>query len=377
VQLLVDGKQTFDAIFRAIASARSYIFVQYYILRSDRLGLELKRLLIARANAGVRVYLLYDDMGSFWLSQEYIKDLVNSGVVVARFLPVRSLKRGMQINFRNHRKLVVVDGVTAFTGGLNIGEEYAERRFRNRSKRAGGNLWRDSHVQLAGPAVAQLEEVFLEDWHFATGVALEVSTQVTDESASITTFPTTAVPKKCFVHVVPSQPTDESLIGVLLFMQIIQSAKNRLWIATPYFVPDTTLMRELELAALRGVDIRIIVPKRSDSPVVQWVTLSYAEQLMKSGVKFCLYHRGFMHQKLALVDDSMAVIGSTNFDNRALYLNFETTLLIHGKEFAAEVESVLNNDLSGCRYYRPATQPVRRFWLKLRENFARLLAPLL
>ena len=377
VQLLVDGRETFEAIFRSIASAKNYIFVQYYILRSDRLGLELKRLLITRAKAGVRVYLLYDDMGSFWLSQEYINDLVEAGVIVARFLPVKNLKRGLQINFRNHRKLVVVDGVTAFTGGLNIGEEYAERRFRNRTKKYGVGVWRDTHIQLAGPAVGQLEEVFLEDWHFATGNALDFVADQIDEAESTPTFSTAMDPKKCFVQVVPSQPTDESLIGVLLFMQIIQSAKKRLWIATPYFVPDTTLMRELELAALRGVDIRIIVPKTSDNRIVQWVTLSYAEQLMKSGVKFCLYHRGFMHQKLAIIDDTMSVIGSTNFDNRALYLNFETTLLIHGKSFAGEVEEVLNRDLSNCKYYKPATKPVLRFWLILRENLARLLAPLL
>ena len=316
-------------------------------------------------------------MGSFWLSQEYINDLVEAGVIVARFLPVKNLKRGLQINFRNHRKLVVVDGVTAFTGGLNIGEEYAERRFRNRTKKYGVGVWRDTHIQLAGPAVGQLEEVFLEDWHFATGNALDFVADQIDEAESTPTFSTAMDPKKCFVQVVPSQPTDESLIGVLLFMQIIQSAKKRLWIATPYFVPDTTLMRELELAALRGVDIRIIVPKTSDNRIVQWVTLSYAEQLMKSGVKFCLYHRGFMHQKLAIIDDTMSVIGSTNFDNRALYLNFETTLLIHGKSFAGEVEEVLNRDLSNCKYYKPATKPVLRFWLILRENLARLLAPLL
>jgi cardiolipin synthase len=397
VKLLVDGKATFEEIFRAIASAKRYILVQYYILRSDRLGLELKRLLIAKAQAGLPVYLLYDDMGSFWLKQEYIKDLRRAGIRVEKFLPIRSLKRGFQINFRNHRKLVVVDGVCAFTGGLNIGEEYAERRLIPRERKF--SFWRDTHMRIVGPAVFQLEELFLEDWHFATHetidmnkispppelLAQKVQADAGDKKSSeqpageltVKLHAATGQGTKAFVQIVPSQPTDEQLIGILLFMQIIQSARKRLWIATPYFVPDTPLLRELELAALRGVDIRLILPRKSDNQFVHWVTLSYAEPLQSIGVKVCLYEKGFMHQKVALVDDNMAVLGSTNFDNRALYLNFETTVLVHGQEFAAEVEKVLREDLLSCRYHQPAKNWTRRKLVKTRENVARLLSPLL
>ena len=390
VKLLVDGKATFEEIFRAIASAKRYILVQYYILKSDRLGLELKRLLIAKAQAGLPVYLLYDDMGSFWLKQEYINDLRRAGIRVEKFLPVRSLKRGFQINFRNHRKLVVVDGVYAFTGGLNIGEEYAERRLIPRGRKF--SFWRDTHMRIVGPAVFQLEELFLEDWHFATHETIDM-TKISPPpellppkhdagTAQERDFPVklhtaTGQGTKAFVQIVPSQPTDEQLIGILLFMQIIQSARKRLWIATPYFVPDTPLLRELELAALRGVDIRLILPRKSDNQFVHWVTLSYAEPLQAIGVKVCLYDKGFMHQKVALVDDCMAVLGSTNFDNRALYLNFETTVLVHGTEFAAEVERVLRDDLLSCRYHQPAKRWTQRKLVKTRENIARLLSPLL
>jgi len=383
VSLLVDGKATFEAIFQAIAGARRYIFVQYYILRSDRLGLELKRLLISKSQNGVPVYLLYDDMGSFWLKQDYINDLRKAGVHVARFLPIRSLKRGFQINFRNHRKLVVVDGLFAFTGGLNIGEEYAERRMIPRKRLY--SFWRDTHMRIAGPSVIQLQELFLEDWHFATHETIDLK-NLDDPSRQLAAAPQQDPPAdpnegrhgtKAFVQVVPSEPTDEQLVGILLFMQIIQSAQKRLWIATPYFVPDTPLLRELELAALRGVDIRLILPRKSDNQFVHWVTLSYAEPLQAIGVKVCLYEKGFMHQKVAIVDDSFAVLGSTNFDNRALYLNFETTVLVHSKAFTAEVERVLKNDLTGCRYHTPARSLLRRKLVKTRENVARLLSPLL
>lgn len=373
VQLLIDGETTFEAIFEAIRSAQRYILVQYYILRSDRLGLELKELLVDKARSGVHVFLLYDDMGSLWLSRQYIRDLRAAGVHVERFLPIASFKRFFQLNFRNHRKLVIVDGQVAFTGGLNVGEEYASSRLRA-AKLKNATYWRDTHVRLQGPSVTQLEDVFLEDWFFATDERL-------DEKVVSRRRPTPPEPgageSQAVVQVIPSGPTDPFVVPLLLLLQLINGAKHRLWIATPYFVPDQVLIRSLELAIFRGVDVRLMLPLSGDNPIVHWVSLSFAEQLQATGARVLLFEAGFMHQKAIVVDDTTAAIGTMNIDNRALYLNFETTVLVHDPDFAAEMDATLKRDFLSCRYYARPKHRILKHFYRLRANAARLAAPIL
>ncbi len=370
VKLLVDGEDTFKEIFSAISAAQHYILVQYYILRSDRLGLELQKLLIAKARSGVAVHVIYDDIGSFWLPKAYIRDLKAAGIAVASFLPIHSWKRGLQLNFRNHRKLVVVDGEIALTGGLNFGEEYVSGL--PLFDKADTSRWRDTHVKIKGPAVTRLEDVFFDDWHFATGESLE-------DALRARHVPQFSEHPGEVVQVIPSGPTDEALVGVLLYMMTIQKARRRLWIATPYFVPDTPLTRALELCTLRGVDVRILLPRRSDNKLVHWVGVTYAAKLRKAGVRVLFYEPGFMHQKVVLVDDDMCLIGTTNFDNRALYLNFETTLVIHGRDFARKVDSMLTLDMAeSCASLDPEPAGrIGKFLQTQKENLSRLLAPLL
>lgn len=377
LSLLIDGVDTFEEIFNSIARAEKYILIQYYILRSDRLGLELQKLLIAKAKSGIAIYLLYDDIGSFNLSRSYVKALKAHGVFVASFLPIHSWKRGLQLNFRNHRKLVVVDGTTAFTGGLNFGEEYISGfsvlgRYRK-------GKWRDTHLKIDGiETVEKLESVFFDDWHFATGESID---PIIRELRRFDRHEIPPIePKDAeIIQVIPSAPTDEALVGVLLYMLTIQKAQKRLWIATPYFVPDTPLMRELELCSLRGVDVRLIIPRESDNRLVHWVGATYAKKLKEAGVRVYFYEAGFMHQKVVLVDDDFCLVGTTNFDNRALYLNFETTLAIHGKKFAHKVASMLTIDLAESSTVADPEHggKVARFLKLQRENLSRLLAPLL
>lgn len=373
LQLLIDGNNTFSAIFEAIRSAKRYILVQYYILRSDRLGLELKDLLITKSKSGVHVFLLYDDMGSLWLSRQYIRDLKSAGVHVERFLPIASFKRFFQLNFRNHRKLVVVDGQIAFTGGLNVGEEYAGSQSRG-AKRKATTYWRDTHLRIKGPSVTQVEDVFLEDWFFATG-------EKVDEKVVSSQRPTPPEPQAdethAIVQVIPSGPTDTIVLPLVLLLQLFNSAKRRLWIATPYFVPDQTLVQALELAILRGVDVRLMLPLTSDNLFVHWVSLSFAEQLQTAGAQVLLYEAGFMHQKAILVDDTAAAIGTMNIDNRALYLNFETTILVHDPSFIAELDSTLRRDFFNCRHYRRPSGLILKHFYRIRANAARLTAPIL
>ena len=373
LQLLIDGSNTFKAIFESIRSAQRYILVQYYILRSDRLGLELKDLLVTKARSGVRVFLLYDDMGSLWLSRQYIRDLKTAGVHVERFLPIANFKRFFQLNFRNHRKLVVVDGQIAFTGGLNVGEEYATSQSKG-AKRKINRYWRDTHLQIQGPSVTQLEDVFLEDWFFATGE--RVDAKVVSSKRPTPPEPSAEEPH-ALVQVVPSGPTDAIVLPLILLLQMINSAKQRLWIATPYFVPDHSIIQSLELAIFRGVDIRLMLPLEGDNPFVHWVSLSFAEQMQNSGVTVLMYEAGFMHQKAIIVDNTAAALGTMNIDNRALYLNFETTILVHDAKFVAEMDATLCRDFANCRPYHRPKHMIFKHLYRLRANAARLAAPIL
>lgn len=371
VELLIDGQNTFEAIFEAIADARHYILVQYYIVRHDRLGLELKRLLIEKAQAGIPVYMLFDDMGSFWLSRDYLRDLKKNGVAVGRFLPIASFKRFFQVNFRNHRKLVIVDGKVAFTGGLNVGEEYAAPRSRKSMR-----YWRDTHLAIRGGATQQLEELFLEDWYFAQGEKINLP-QPSKSKSKLKSEEGRPAKDYVAVQLVPMGPTDSVLVSVLFVLHLLNSAQKRVWIATPYLVPDQSILRALELAVLRGVDVRVILPKEADSRLVHWVSLSYADQLQGKGVKVMLYDLGFMHQKVILLDDHVAAVGTMNLDNRAMYLNFEIMVLIFNEAFGIKVKHMLLDDFLTCRFYRLEGGKWSKRLRKMRGNAARLLAPLL
>jgi cardiolipin synthase len=372
-ELLIDGRETFTSIFEAINSAEKFIFVQYYILRSDRLGLELKELLVRKAKQGVAVFLLYDDWGSFWLKNTYIKDLRRAGVKTAPFLPVTGLTRALQFNFRNHRKFVAVDGKVAFTGGLNVGEEYTSRVFVSESKKKA--YWRDTHIKITGSSALLSLDIFLEDWFFATGEILDeadVAHKLMDQLP-----PTKTEDLNSVIQYVPTGPTDPSPVSILFLMQLIQTAKKKLWIATPYFIPDPTLLAELRLATLRGVDVRLLMPKVGDNRFVHAVSLSFARKAEELGVEIYLYNKGFMHQKIVLVDDHMGAVGTMNFDNRAIWLNFETMVLVHSQTFAKKIGEMLESDF----LHTEKLQLPKNTWGKhldeFRTNLAGLMAPLM
>jgi cardiolipin synthase len=365
IELLIDGESTFAAIFAGIAAARHYIFVQYYILRSDRLGRQFKDLLIQKAKEGVAIYLIFDDIGSFGLSRNYVHELKHHGVQVARFLPL-TFPGTLQVNFRNHRKLVLCDGTVAFTGGLNVGDEYL-----------GGKhmpYWRDTHLKIQGAAVRALADIFLTDWFFAAKKRIKVAPlKLTGEAAE---GAAPQGPGLCQAQVVPFGPNDKDFVGILVFMQLIAAAQKRLWIATPYFVPDAGLERLLELAVLRGVDVRVLIPMKSDHHLVYWVSLSYAHELRARGIKFFLYTKGFMHQKLIVLDDSVAVLGTSNFDNRTFFLNFETVVIVHSSDFNQQCATVLERDFRDAAALDFTSSPWSTAY-GFKARLARLLAPLM
>jgi len=359
VTLLKDGLGTFPAIFEAITQAEKYVLVQFFIIHDDGLGRELKDSLIAKAREGVSIKLLYDAIGSHSLPEAFVRELREAGVDVRAFNTVRKWRNRLQINFRNHRKIVVVDGHTAFVGGLNVGDEYM-----GRSRRFGH--WRDTHLRCEGPAAAMVQLAFVEDWYWAKGGLPLLNWDA----------PT---PKdgRMDVLALPSGPADVLETYTLAFIQCVKAARERLWIVSPYFVPDKEITCALQLAALRGVDVRIMLPLRPDHRFVHLASFFYFPELERNGVKFYRYTPGFLHQKAMLVDSQFACIGTANCDNRSFRLNFEITMVMADPDFIREVETMLQEDFAQC--IRATAKDYEDRWIgfKAAVRLARLLSPLL
>ncbi len=359
VELLIDGEETFDSIFEAIEKAEDYVLVQFYIIRSDGLGNRLRELLEKKAKEGVRVYLLYDEIGSHKLNTGYLRSLRSAGVQVSAFHSTRGDANRFQINFRNHRKIVVVDGEIGFVGGHNVGDEYL-------GLNPSMSPWRDTHVRVDGPAVTMIQVPFVEDWHWATddlilGLDWEIETD--------------DIKGKAAAGCLPTGPADGVETCAMFFLEAIHSARERLWIASPYFVPDEQIVTALQMAAIRGVDVRILIPENPDSNLVYWSSFSYLPETEKAGVKIFRYQPGFLHQKVVLIDDEIAAVGTANFDNRSFRLNFEVTLVVKDEAFNGDVAAMLEEDFSESRLTSAADMTDRNFFFRLRSRVARLMAP--
>ncbi|MET4805009.1 cardiolipin synthase [Limibacillus sp. MBR-115] len=359
VELLIDGRATFNKIFDGIEDAQDYILIQFYIVRSDSIGRALQERLIRKAKAGVRVFFLYDEIGSRQISGSYVAALRDAGIAVSSFKTTKSRRSRSQLNFRNHRKIVVVDGRVAYVGGHNVGDEYlgCHTKF---------GPWRDTHVRIEGPAVQGVQLSYLEDWYWATHTVPDL--QYLPE-------PAPGGDKK--VLVLPSGPADDFETYNLFVVQAILAASQRLWIVSPYFVPDTSVMAALKLAALRGVDVRIMLPKNSDNLLVDLATYSYFKSLDRVGIKIYRYQAGFLHQKVLLIDEDVATVGTANMDNRSFRLNFEITIIILDRLFTKEVERMLETDFARSYQIDMAELEQRPFYFKVAVQTARLLAPVL
>jgi cardiolipin synthase len=359
VQLLRNSEAIFPSIFEGITKAGSYVLIQFYIVRDDELGKQLKDHLLAAAKRGVRIHFLYDEIGSYGLPSEYCSELRNAGIEIKPFNSMKGWTNRFQVNFRNHRKVVIVDGRTAWAGGANIGDEYS-----------GGDKkltpWHDTMVRVAGPAVQAIQLSFLEDWMWSSDQVLSL------EWAPVRA---TAEPGQK-VQCIASGPADAIETHTLYFLHLIQSARSRLWIATPYFVPDEQVISALELAALRGVEVRILVTDKCDSPLVDLSGWAFVERLGRVGVRFYRHTEGFMHQKVVLIDSEVATVGSANIDNRSFRLNFELTVQVEDRGFAAEVADMFEKDFLKSRLVgvKEPTERGTAFQIKVRA--ANLLSPI-
>lgn len=291
------------------------------------------------------------------LSPAWIKELNQGGVQTASFETTRGAGNRFRLNFRNHRKIVVVDGKEAFVGGHNVGDEYL-------GKDPKLTPWRDTHVAFRGPAVLEAQLTFLEDWRWAT-----------QETPMLNWLPEKSAAGDCEVICVPTGPADDLETASLFFVNALNQARERIWIVSPYFVPDEQLMTALQLAALRGVDVRVLIPEHPDQQMVYLSSFSYLEEAEKGGVKIYRFQKGFLHQKVMVVDQQFAAVGTANFDNRSMRLNFEVTMLVRNQAFCGEVAEMLERDFQNSRLvskkeYTEASMPFR-----LAVRFCRLLAP--
>ncbi|WP_031482070.1 cardiolipin synthase [Maridesulfovibrio frigidus] len=359
VELLVDGKDTFDSIFEGIARAKKYVLVQFYIVKADGLGNELKDRLIAKGREGVEVCFLYDEIGSIGLPDEYLEELRSAGVKAFKFNTTKGRANRFQLNFRNHRKIVVVDGLEAWVGGHNVGDEYL-------GQAAGLDDWRDTHIRIAGPAAQSIQVSFYEDWHWASDELLELNWSPSAATSG----------KNISALALPSGPEDSFETCTLFFMKCIQSAKDRLWIVSPYFVPDEQFITALHLAVLRGVDVRILIPRKTDNLLVTLTHWAYVEKMQEIGAKVYWYDKGFLHQKVVLIDDDYATIGTANFDNRSFRLNFEITVVVASEGFNREVAGMLENDFSHSALVTEKEVKEQSSFIRLFVRVAQLTAPI-
>jgi len=360
VTVLKNGEQTFPALFQAIETAKHHIHVEFYIIENDILGNQLRDILIRKAREGVEVRLIYDDVGSWALPRKYINSLKAAGVKIDCFMKVRFPHLTSRANYRNHRKIVVVDGHTAFVGGLNVADRYL-----NGTKSMG--VWRDTHLKVQGGAATMLQVIFMADWYF-------VSREILHGKAY---FHPVVEGNGKLVQIVASGPdSDWESIGQAYFAAIA-SAQKRVYINTPYLIPTPEILNALKVAAMGSIDVRILVPYKSDALTPKWSTRSFVAELLEAGVKIYFYEAGFLHSKLILVDGVFASVGTANFDFRSLETNFEVNAMIYDEEFNKQLEEQFMADLKQSREVIAEDWEQRPRLEKAKESFARLLSPML
>nr|WP_321450239.1 cardiolipin synthase [uncultured Carboxylicivirga sp.] len=360
VKVLNNGTATFDAILKAMRNAKKFIHLEFYIFDQDQIGNEILQILREKAKEGVEVRFLVDDVGSWELKKPFFERLKADGIEAYSFLQVRFPTFTAKVNYRNHRKIVVVDGEIGFVGGHNVANRYIEG-----SPEYG--IWRDMHLQIQGDAVNALQAVFLIDWFFVS------QTDIAEQFY----FPAKEPIGDKVMQIVASGPdTDWPAIMMGLY-QAISMAQKYVYITTPYFMPTESVLLALKAAALGGVDVRILIPEKSDAYFTALCTKSYLKEMLESEVKFYYYQPGFLHSKMMVVDDELCIIGTANMDFRSFEQNFEVNAFIYNEETAKEVKAYFMNDLEDARKVVLDEWLQRPLWQKTKESFARLFSPLL
>lgn len=359
-EIFADGRQKFEALFEDIRNARKYIYLQYYIIENDNIGNALSQLLIEKARQGVEVKIIYDHVGSFRTPRRFFKRLREAGIEVYPFFKVRFPLLGSRINWRNHRKICLIDGNVGYIGGMNVADRYIE------GTRHG--IWRDLHLRVTGPILRSLNHSFVTDWSF-------MGRPVPDAVASGSTV--AGSQSTIGMQLLTSGPNGQwNNIG-MQFLKAIGSAHHCIYIQTPYFLPTDGLQRALQAAALAKIDVRIMMPRRPDSRMLRYASASYISECLRAGIKIYLYDKGMLHSKAIIVDDEFASVGSTNFDFRSFEHNFESNLFIYSREFNARLKQRFYDDITDSTRVLPYDWKTRPLRQRILESLTRLLAPIL
>lgn len=360
ITIYSDGVEKFKALFKDIEQAKFYIHLQYYIFLDDEIGTQLKNLLILKANQGVHIRVLYDEVANWKVDKKFYEEMRLSGIEISGYLKVRFPLFTSRVNYRNHRKIVVIDGKIGYIGGMNIADRYVK------GPRWGG-IWRDTHIRIEGRGTYGLQSVFFMDWHIASGKMIS-SSKYYPEMPSYDTNK---------LQIAMDGPISQWHNLLQATLRIIGCSKKHIYIQTPYFLPTEAIAQAIQSAALGGVDVRIMLPARSDSKAVSYASHSYLDEMMQAGVRIYFYTEGFLHSKLVLSDDYISVVGSANMDFRSFEHNFEVNAYIYDEHFAKRMKKVFYRDQQGCKRMTLKEWRKRPRLKKTKESVMRLFSPLL
>lgn len=358
IQVYTTGEEKFRDLLDAILNAKHHIHIQYYIFNDDKIGTEIKNALIAKAKEGVKVRVLYDDVGSWKVKNHFFKEMKQGGVEIHPFLKVVFPVLTSKVNYRNHRKIVIIDGIIGFIGGMNIADRYVDG--------VKWGTWRDTHFRFTGKGVHGLQAVFLVDWYVVTKNLIDTREY----------YPKAQIYNNNLMQIVTSGPIGiwRTLLQATIYA--IANAKKYVYIQTPYFLPTEGLNQTLQTAALAGIDIRLMLPSKSDARLVNMASHSFIDEMEKAGVKVYLYKPGFLHAKLIVIDDDLTIIGSANMDFRSFEHNFEANAFVYQEEFALKMKKIFFNDVRDCDLLIPSVWLKRPLKQRLSESFMRLFSPL-
>ena len=360
IEILNNGQETFDSIISAIEKSKYFIHLEYYIIADDKIGRKIINLLKQKAKEGVEVRIIIDDVGSWELKDPFYKEMRSAGILIYSFLPVHFPKLTSKINYRNHRKIVVVDGEVGFMGGINIADRYVEGSIKY-------GIWRDTHLRIEGDAVNSLQTIFSTDWYFVSN----------EELSDDKYFPNIIASSNKIMQIVSSGPDSDWHSIMMGIFHAIVAAKKYVYIATPYFMPTEGVLLALKTAALGGVDVRIILPQKSDAFISLLSTRSYIRELLEAGVKTYFYVKGFIHSKVLIIDDFVSILGSANMDFRSFEQNFEISAFIYDEKTAKELKITYDEDIKNSILITQDEWNNRSKIEKWKESFARLFGPLL
>ena len=361
VEFFFDGEDKFNAIFNSIEYAKNYIHMEYYIFNDDNLGKKIISALTKKAKDGVEVKLLIDGMGGRKLTKSLINVLTDAGGEVVFFFPPFIPVFNVRINYRNHRKIGIFDGREAYLGGFNVGDEYL-------GQSAKFGYWRDTHIKIRGSAIRAIQWQFFLDWRFASGKEIKgYQTYIGEEFEE----------NRVGMQVVSSGPDSKWPSIKDGYLKMIINAEKRLYVETPYFIPDDSIYEGLKIAGLSGLDVRVMIPNKPDHPFVYWAGLSYIGELLEAGVRFFTYEKGFMHSKVMIMDDLVSSVGTANLDIRSFKLNFEINAFMYNRETNKILAERFLNDLENCKEITLETYNKRSKYIKIKESVSRLLSPIL